>query len=258
MSPECTRVLDSLGQPLPPELTTHVASCAECRALLEGFGALEGIPTPAQAAAAEPALESVRAQALQELAAHPKATPWWREVLVLVGVYAGMTALGAMVLSQVGLFRNAASMGVVVGLAALVLMMMVGGAVVALAPSRQVAWGLVGTSTAVVALSVVLGGSGLAGMGFLAGLIGCVRVHMLLSALPLLAALVMLRRSAYHPARAVAAGLSAGAVGLLLLHMHCPNGSTVHLAAAHVGPWLLLGGLALLVRSRLPTNNHAP
>lgn len=256
MSPECTRVLDGLGQPLPPELSAHVASCAECRALVEGFGALEGLP--AQAPAAPSALESARARALQELAAHPKTTPWWQEVLVLVGVYAGMTALGALVLSRVGLLQNAASPGMVVALAALVLLMMVGGAVVALAPTRQVAWGLVGTSTTVVALSVVLGGSGLAGKGFLAGLIGCVRVHMLLSALPLVASLVVLRRSAYHPARAVAAGLSAGAVGLLLLHMHCPNGSAVHLAAAHVGPWLLLGGLALLVRSRLPTQNHAP
>lgn len=261
MNPECTRVLDTLGQPLPPELGAHVAACAECRALLEGFGALEGVAAPAPAQEAPetvPALESAKALALKELAAHPKATPWWREVVTLVGVYVGSTVLGALALSRVGLTLNAAPPGVVAVLAALVLLMMVGGAVVALAPTRRVAWGLVGTSAAVVALSVVLGGSGLAAKGFLAGCIGCWRTHMLLSALPLVAALVMLRRSAYQPARAVAAGLSAGAVGLLLLHVHCPDGSAAHLTASHVGPWLLLGGLALLVRSRLPTQNHAP
>jgi hypothetical protein len=222
-----------------------VASCEECRALLEGFGALEGAPAPAKA----PALESVRAQALRELEAHPKATPWWREVLVLMGVYVGMTVLGALAFTRVGLLLNEAPPLVVVGLAVLVLGVMAGGAVVALAPTRRAAWGLVGTSAAVVGLAV---------KGFLAGSIGCWRAHLLLSALPLVAALMMLRRSAYHPARAVAAGLSAGAVGLLLLHLHCPDGSARHLAASHVAPWLLLGGLALLVRARLPTRTHAP
>lgn len=257
MSPECSRVLDSLGQPLPPELASHVASCTECRALVEGFGALEDVGAPAAPVAA-PVLERVRTRTQEELAAHPKPTPWWREVLVLVGVYVGMTALGALALTPLGLMLNAAPPGVVAGLSMLVLLAMVGGAVVALAPVRQVAWGLMGLCTAVVALAVVLGGSGLAVKSFLAGFIGCTRTHMLLSALPLLAALVMLRRSAYHPARAVAAGLSAGAVGLLLLHVHCPDGSAAHLAASHVGPWLLLGALSLLVRSRLPTSSHAP
>ncbi len=257
MTPECTHVLDSLGQPLPPELAAHVASCAECRALVEGFGALEDVGAPAPPMP-EPALQRVRSRTHEELAAHPKPTPWWREVLVLVGVYMGMTALGALALTPLGLMLNSAAPGVVAGLAVLVLLAMVGGAVVALAPVRHVAWSLMGTCTAVVALAVVLGGSGLAVKSFLAGAIGCMRTHMLLSALPLVAALVMLRRSAYHPARSVAAGLSAGAVGLLLLHVHCPDGSAAHLAASHVGPWLLLGGLALLVRSRLPTYNHAP
>jgi hypothetical protein len=224
---------------------------------MESFGALEdvGAPVPKMP---EPVLQRVRTRTQEELAAQPIPTPWWHEVLVLVGVYVGLTALGALALTPLGLMLNSAPPGVVAGLSVLVVLAMVGGAVVALAPVRKVAWGLMGMCTAVVALSVVLGGSGLAVKSFLAGAIGCVKTHMLLSALPLLSALVMLRRSAYHPARAVAAGLSAGAVGLLLLHVHCPDGSAAHLAASHVGPWLLLGGLALLVRSRMPTYNHAP
>ena len=257
MSPECDRVLDSLGQPPPPELAAHLASCGECRALLEGFGALED-PAAAQKAPATGALASVRAEALRELEAQPRARPWWHEVRVLVGWYALSTVLGALALTRVGLFLNEAPLGVVVALAMLMLVAMVGGAVVALAPTRQAAWGLVGTSATVVALSVVLGGSGLAMASFWVGCLWCMRTHVLLSALPLLSALVLLRRSAYHPTRAVAAGLSAGTVGLLLLHLHCPDGSAAHLAASHVGPWLLLGGLALLVRARLPTRVHSP
>jgi hypothetical protein len=254
MTPECTQVLEHLGEPLPPAQQAHVRACAECQSLVEGFDALESPAPPAPARG----LDSTREQVLKELRAHPKATPWWREVLVLVGVYAVATALGALALTRVGLLSNSAPPAVVALLAVLVLAMMGGGAVVALAPARRVAWGLVGTSVAVVALSVVLGGSGLAVKGFLAGVLGCMRSNVLLSALPLVAALVMLRRSAYHPARAVAGGLSAGAVGLFLLHLHCPDGSARHLAFSHVGPWLLLGAVALRVRSRMPSRTHAP
>jgi hypothetical protein len=253
MTPECTQVLEHLGEPLRPEHQAHVKTCAKCRALVEGFDALGSPPAPAH-----PRLESTREQVLKELRAHPKATPWWREVLVLLGVYAGMTALGALGFTRVGLLTNTAAPAVVAGLAVLLLALMVGGAVVALAPARRGAWGLVGMSVAVVALAVVLGGSGLMVKSFLAGVVGCMRTHVLLSALPLVAALVMLRRSAYHPARAMAAGLSAGAVGLFLLHLHCPDGSAGHLAFSHVAPWLLLGAVALLVRSRLPSQSHAP
>ncbi|HZI08545.1 MAG TPA: DUF1109 domain-containing protein, partial [Archangium sp.] len=183
MSPECSRVLDSLGHPLPPELAAHVASCPECRPLVEGFGALEDLaPAPKMAA---PAMERVRTRTQEELAAQPLPTPWWREVLVLMGVYVGLTALGALALTPLGLVLNPAPPGVVVGLSLLVLLAMVGGAVVALAPVRQVAWSLMGLCTAVVALSVVLGGSGLAVKSFLAGAIGCVKTHLLLSALTL-------------------------------------------------------------------------
>ena len=250
MSPECSRVMDAMGGPLPPELAAHVAGCAECRALVGGLEALEALEGPD--------LERLRAPSRAELEAHPRATPWWRELLVLLAVYLGMTGVGALALARVGLFLNPASPGVVGGLAVLVALAMVGGAVVALAPARRGAWGLVGLSTAVVGLAVVLGGSGEAARGFLAGALGCTRSSVLLSALPLVAAVVMLRRSAFHPARAVAAGLSAGAVGLLLLHVHCPDGTPAHLTASHLGPWLLLGAVALGVRSRLSTLGHAP
>jgi hypothetical protein len=135
-----------------------------------------------------------------------------------------------------------------------------------------IAWGLVGerpraaslAGAAVgavgVALLVLLGGSGLANpnRSFLEGCASCVRTSVIFSLLPLVAALGLLRRMAFHAVRAVAAGLAAGAVGLLLVHLHCSDGSPEHLAAAHVGPWLVLGALAPWVRSRLRTTQHAP
>ncbi|RKI57881.1 DUF1109 domain-containing protein, partial [Corallococcus sp. AB049A] len=37
MTPECERVLDCMDGPLPADLASHAAGCADCRALLEGF-----------------------------------------------------------------------------------------------------------------------------------------------------------------------------------------------------------------------------
>jgi len=245
--------MDALGGPLPPELAAHVASCEACRALTGGFDAL-GPPAP-PAPSLPPAL---KAPALAELASHPKPTPWWRELVVLGAVYAAVTGV-ALGFTRLGQLLNAAPTGVVVGLAALVLALMAGGAVLALAPARRGGrGGLVATSAGVVALAVVLGGSGQDVQGLLAGCIGCTRTHLLLSALPLVAALGLLRHSAYHPVRALAAGLSAGAVGLFVLHVHCPNGSAAHLGLSHVAPWLLVGGLAVWARSRLRSHSYAP
>ncbi len=81
MTPECSRVMDALGGPLPPELATHAASCPDCRALTEGFGVLDA---PAAAPVPPPApkkLEAARTKSLSELRAQPQPTPWWRELL---------------------------------------------------------------------------------------------------------------------------------------------------------------------------------
>ncbi|MFY0574283.1 NrsF family protein [Cystobacter fuscus] len=259
MSAECTRVLDALGQPLSPELAAHVDGCAECRALLEGFDALESLPVPG--AARPPSdLEPVRAVALEALAAQPKATPWTSEAWKLGGLYAGMMALVTLVFAAKDLLCNRAPLGVVVGLAVLLLLSMGSALWVALAPARRLGWLGVGTGAVGVALLVVLGGSGLANphRGFVEGCVSCVRMGALFSLLPLVAAMGMLRRMAFHAVRAVAAGLAAGAVGLILLHVHCPDGSPEHLAVSHVGPWLVLGALAPWVRARLRTTRHAP
>jgi len=263
MKPECARVMDALGGPLPAELTSHVAACQDCQDLVGGFDVLGGTapapetPTPVAPA---PKRDAARAQALRELTARPKPTPWWRELLVLLAVDATVLAGALAWFSRDGrLVSNPASPGVVAGVALLTLVLVGGGAFVALAPTRRRwPWGLVALGAVGVAAAQALGGSGLQVRPPMQGMLGCLGAEVVLSVLPLATALVLLCRSAFQPVRALAAGLSAAGVSLLILHLHCPDGTVSHLMSAHVIPWLLLGGVAVLVRSRLPTRSYAP
>jgi hypothetical protein len=261
MTPECDRVLDALGTglPLPQELARHAATCADCKALTEGFGSLEALP-PVSTPKSTPGMEAARRRTLEELAITPRAKPWWRELLVLLATYAVVLVGGVLALGRNGLVLNTASPGVVAGLAAVILLMVGGGAYVALAPARRhVPWVLVAAGAAAVAVFQVAGGSGYATTkGFLAGVLGCMTSEVVLSIPPLALALVLLCRSTFQPVRAFAAGLSAAGVSLFVLHLHCPDGTAGHLMLGHLVPWLLLAGVALLLRSRLPTRSYAP
>lgn len=259
MRPDCERVMDALGRPLPPELAAHAATCEDCQALTSGFGALEAVK-PASAPATTPGMEAARRKTLNELALKPRPTPWWRELLVLLATYAVVMVVGLVALSREGLVLNTASPLVVTGVGALILALVGGGAYVALAPARRHApWVLVAMVAAAVAVPLVLGGSGHASArSFLAGLVGCLAAEVVLSIPPLALALVLLCRSAFQPVRAFAAGLSAAGVSLFVLHLHCPDGTAGHLVLGHVVPWLLLAGVALLLRSRLATRSYAP
>lgn len=259
MTPECERVMDGLGGPLPPELAAHAASCEDCQALTAGFGALEALP-PISPPVSTPGMQAARRKTLEELSVQPQPTPWWRELLVLLGAYGAVMVGGVLVLGRSGLVANSASPVVVIGLAFLILVLVGGGAYLALAPARrQLPWAPIAMGAGLIAILQVVGGSGYAPMrSFLAGLMGCMTSELLLSIPPLALALVLLCRSAFQPVRAFAAGLSAAGVSLFVLHLHCPDGTAAHLALGHVVPWLLLAGVALFLRSRLPTRTYAP
>jgi hypothetical protein len=188
------------------------------------------------------------------------ARPWWRELLALLGAYAGVMVAGVFFLGRSGLVANTASAPVVAGLAVLILALVGGGAYLSLAPARRrIPWVPIAVATALVAALQVLGGSGTTPMrNFLMGVMGCVKTEVLLSIPPLALALVLLCRSAFQPVRAIAAGLSAAGVSLFVLHLHCPDGTAGHLMLGHLVPWLLLSGVALYLRSRLPTRSYAP
>lgn len=259
MTPECERVMDALGGPLPPELASHAASCEDCKALTSGFGALDALPkvsTPEST----PGMEAARTRTLEELSHQPVAKPWWRELLALLGAYAVVMVGGLFFLGRAGLVGNTASVPVVAGLAVLILALVGGGAYLSLAPARRrIPWLPIAVATALVAALQVLGGSGTTpGRSFLVNAMGCMKTEVLLSIVPLGLALVLLCRSAFQPVRAIAAGLSAAGVSLFVLHLHCPDGTAGHLMLGHLVPWILLSGVALFLRSRLPTRSYAP
>jgi hypothetical protein len=251
--------MDALGGPLPPDLAAHAASCEDCRALTEGFGTLASPPAPAPAPSPTK-LASTRTKSLTELQAQPKPTPWWRELLVLLSVYTVVMVGGVVGMGRSGLVQNMAPAWVVALIALLILGLVGGGAFIALAPAgRRMPWALVGAGAVTVALLQIFGGSGQASLrGFLAGVVGCMMTEVVLSVPPLLLSLVLLVRSAFKPVRALAAGLSAAGASLFVLHLHCPDGTARHLALGHIVPWLVLAGVVVLVRWRLPTRSYAP
>ncbi|WP_404369181.1 DUF1109 domain-containing protein [Corallococcus coralloides] len=260
MTPECERVLDRMDGPLPPDLASHAAGCADCRALLEGFQVLAPPASPPPAVPIDEArLEQTRRQSLTELAAHPRPTPWWREVAVLLATYLGMGVVGLLWVGRNGMLLNSASPLAVALVALLIVVSVGGGAMVALAP-RQRAWPftLVAVGALAVALAQLSGRSGVQVRPFLAGTLGCLGAEVMLSVVPLALALVLLCRSAFQPVRALAAGLSSAGVSLLVLHVHCPDGSAGHLMLGHVLPWFALAGVAVFIRSRLPSRSFAP
>jgi hypothetical protein len=259
MTPECERVMDALGGPLPPELARHAATCEDCRALTAGFGALDAVK-PVQTPETSPGMEAARRKTLEELAHKPRATPWWRELLVLLATYAVVMVGGLFLLGRSGLVANTASPVVVASLAVVILAGVGAGAYVAMAPTRRRGtWAFVAAGAAAVVLLQLLGGSGTTPFrSFLVGILGCMKTEVLLSIPPLALALVLLTRSAFQPVRAFAAGLSAAGVSLFVLHLHCPDGTAGHLMLGHLVPWLLLAGVALYLRWRLPTRSYAP
>lgn len=271
MTPECSRVMDHLGEALPPDLAAHVARCQECQVVTGGFDFISG-PSPAPTALASasapddeddedtlPGQFDARRFALETLAKQPKARPWWHGLVLLVGVHAATVGVGLMLLSRDFWVGNAARSSLVVGVAVLILALLGAGAYIALSPHRRVVpWVAVLATSGALGLTVVLTGSGQQGRAFLAGLVGCMGTELAVTVVPLAVTLVLLSRSAFHPVRALAAGLSAGAASLLVLHLHCPDGTASHLLWGHVVPWLGLGGIAVLLRSRLPTSSHAP
>lgn len=262
MRPECERVMDALGGALPPELAAHAATCEDCQALTASFEALDAVtviqpPAPKQPT---PGMEAARRKSLNELALEPRATPWWRELLVLLVTYLVVMVGGVLFLGRRGLVGNTASPPVLLVVGLLILALVGGGAYLAMAPARRrVPWVLVAAVAGAVSLAQVLGGSGYGPVrSFIAGVMGCLTTEVLLSIPPLALALVLLCRSAFQPVRAFAAGLSAAGVSLFVLHLHCPDGTAGHLMLGHLVPWVLLAGVAIFLRARLPTRSYAP
>jgi hypothetical protein len=253
VSPACEEVLAAMGGELPPALAEHAQGCEHCRTLLETHRALGPL-----AGAQGGEVERAPTEALAEIAAHPLPRPWWTPVAVLLVVELAALGCAAAWMGPDGLFGNRAAPAAVAAVAALVALSMVSGAAVAFARSGpRTRWVLVGL-TVLVATGLVAAGSGWGPARPLASGVGCGITEVAIAGLPWVLCLALLRRTAFDASRAWLGGLCAGAVGALVLHLHCGDGSPAHLLVFHVLPWLALGALAVLARRRLPSATFAP
>lgn len=258
-TPQCDAVLAALAKgPLSPELQAHVDTCAHCQATLAAHATLARLR-----GAAPPrgeALSRAHALARAELQAHPRARRWWWGALALVGVNVAV-GVGSAVMLLLAPSRHAHpdTSGTLWAVGAVLLALLCAGPLLALAPSRRGALGAGLVLAGAAAVGVGFGGSGLsdARAAGLAG-VGCMSAEVLLSLLPFVATLWLLRAMPAHPLRTLLACLSAAAAGLLGLHLSCPVGTVKHLLGFHVLPWLALGALAVLLRKRLRTRAYAP
>lgn len=202
-----------------------------------------------------PDVSTLAEAARAELSRAPVPRPWWKDALVLFGVNL-VAAAGA--LAALRPIDSPGEPVVRYGVAAALFAVLTLGAVAAVRPGAQVLRGVFLGGVVVAAVAAVFGGDGVASTRpFLKGL-GCAVTECVLSLPTLGVALWVLSRFASSPSRTLAAGAASGAVGVLVLHLHCPVGTVDHLVVFHVVPWLALVGLVLLVRRVVPTKSYAP
>jgi hypothetical protein len=252
----CDQVLDHLGDRLPPALATHAEHCEHCLATLAAY---EDVDAGGTAPLPDRALPRIREAAMQELAARPVARPWWQEAIAF-GAFNALVTVGAVcALGTQGLVHNRAPTAVVVLLGVLLAATMALATLLSLSPQRRPVLGAMLVACVLAGLAVLAGGSGFdPGMSFWKAGLKCLSCELGISAVPMMAGLFFLTRSARQLLRAALLGAASGLVGMLALHLHCPNGTFLHLLVFHVAPWLLLVGVAAVARTLLPTRSYAP
>jgi hypothetical protein len=254
MSPACEEVLSAIGDgELPSALAEHAKGCEHCRPLLEAHRALGPL-----AGELGGEVERVPSEALAEIAAHPVPRPWWTPVAVLLLAELVQMAAVALGFGAAGLSGNTAAPAVVATLAALLALSIVLGAAVSFARSGPRARWVLGGLTVALAGALVAGGSGWGPARPLVAGAMCGMIELAVSTLPWVICLTLLQRTAFDASRAWLGGLCAGAAGALILHFHCGDGSPAHLLLFHVLPWLSLGVLAVVMRTRLRSTTYAP
>ncbi len=255
MTDQCKRVLDRLGQPLDPELSGHLRDCAHCQAVVSAYEAMSQATRPAPVHQAS----SIVTRALSEVASHPRARPWWRDGALALGVNAAIFTVGLLVMSRKAVVGNLAPPPILWTIAVLLSLLALAGPIISLAPGRRPLRSGVVAVLPLLALAVGLGGSGLEpDAGLLKAGMPCLIAGTTLSVTPAIFALWAITGTAFQVRRAAIAGMSAGAVGLLVLHLHCEIGSISHLLLFHVLPWVGLVAVVVAVRSRLPSRSFAP
>jgi hypothetical protein len=245
--------MERLGQPPDAATSAHLSGCEHCRSVASAFDALSPGHPPELPLEGSGILESE----LARVAGRPS-PPWWRQalggvVLNLMTFVAGLWLLGGAGLANAAPPPVLWTIGVALGLLAFA------GPILSLAPRCRSLRNALLVAVPLVAAAIGFGGSGVdPGGNWVKEGIPCLTVEVLSSAAPIAFALWALTGAAFQWGRAVIAAMSAGAVGLLVLHLRCDIGSPSHLLAFHLLPWLALAAAAAVIRSRLRSRSFAP
>lgn len=206
-------------------------------------------------------LEKMRAAALQALASEPVPRPWWKDALLLTGINLVVAVACTFALGRNGVVLNPVPVPMLLAVAAPIAFTLLFAGFAAVMPGARTARWVTGVLLVLTVLAFTLGGSdgaGQPGRSFFSGGMPCMNAEVIMALVPTAAAVLVLSRFAFSPARMFIAGVGAGAAGLFALHLHCEIGTTLHLAVFHVAPWFAAAGIAVWVRSRLRSRSFAP
>ena len=252
MTKECQRAMEGLGQPQDAETAAHLAGCESCRSAFSTFEALSRARPPHPS----PGRSAVPESELAKVAGRP-AAPWWREAALVIVFNAVILAAGLWKLGTN--LDNAAPLPDIWTIGIVLAFLVFAGPIIALAPRNRPLRKSLLFALPLVALAISFGGSGFdPGGGLIKAGIPCLSVEVLSSLAPIAFALWALTRTAFQPSRVVIGAMSAGAAGLLMLHVHCQIGTVAHLLGFHVLPWLAVIAAAIAIRSRLKSRSFAP
>ena len=204
----------------------------------------------------EAALQRLSKAAHDELAAHPKARPWWMDGLTVLALnlVMGVGASAAMTWSDLQHASMTMRSVIVIGW----LVVMAVGSVLWLKPGGRMGRWLVAGGFGVTSLLAIAGASGFdPGGPFFRGM-GCAFTECALATIPVAVVLALSTRFAASASHLFVGGLAAGSAGALALHLHCTNGTVAHLVMFHLLPAVVLGGLAALLHRFLRPRAFVP
>jgi len=199
--------------------------------------------------------QRVRDAAQAELRRAPVATPWQRQAARAVAAVLAFSTLSLLVSVLAGI-GPAARLGEKAALLAVLLAAQAVGMWSVAAPFSRRRLGAAVASAVVAGVAVAVARAGASGVGSSPDWL-CSVSHLAVDVVPAGVALWLLRGGAWHPLRAVAAGLAAGTVGLLVGEIGCERG-VAHVLVYHLGFWLVAAAGFLLATRRLRPRSFAP